>query len=207
MEKQMNKKPIYKISATIVNSWLFYLGNPTDKNLDSFKDLIRGKFTENEFVVRGREYEQSVFDGKEGNVSKLVEGTLIQKWGPSSYIQFSNEGFSIRLSGKADSVDTVKSRIYDIKRTNRYDPNYYTDSSTCQHHFYFKLFSTIQDFYYVIAEGKEEVEAIHIEHKKRPSEEDLNKKVMDYLKGVITFIKEIGMWEEFKKYQEYKGAY
>lgn len=204
----MNRKPIYKVSATLVNSWLYYLKYPSDEKLEEFKNLIRGIFVENEFILRGRNYEQEVFEGKQGDISKLVEGTLIQKWGKPAYISFVNEGFSVRVAGKADSVDNITSRIYDIKRTNRYHKNNFSDNSTCQHYFYFKLFPNIKDFYYVVAEGKgDSVEHVHIEHKKRPPEEELNKKVLDYIKGVLTFVKEIGMWEEFKKYQSYKGAY
>lgn len=208
MEKQMNKKPIYKVSATLVNSWLYYLRYPTDEKLEEFKELIRGNFVENEYVLKGRLFEQSVFDGKEGKLSEVVKDTLIQQWGKPLYISFPSEDFSIRLSGKADSVDNLKNRIYDIKRTGKYNYNNFSDSSTCQHSFYFKIFPNIKDFYYLIAEGRgEEVDRVIVEHKQRPSEEDLNRKVMDYITGVLTFVKEIGMWEEFKTHQRYKGAY
>lgn len=206
--KPQQSLPIYKVSATLVNSWLYFNKYPTEKNLESFKNLVNGIFEDNIYLERGRRYETEVKEGKHGKVSELIAGKIWQPWGTSVYVTFPKEKFSIRISGKADIVSIDNKIIYDLKRVSKWHPNKYDDGNTCQHYFYFKLFPQAENFYYVAAIGETEtVEDIKIIQKLRPNEETLNRIITDYIKGVLTFIREIDMWDNFTKNQQYKGAY
>lgn len=204
----MNERPVYKLSATMINSWLYYINNPSEEQFDKLRKTVSGIFEDNEWTIRGKEFEQEVFDGKHGKLSELVKDNLTQKWGKPYYISMPLEGYSFRISGKADIVDNLKSRIYDIKRVNTYYNNKYSDQSTCQHYIYLKLFPHIKDFYYVVAEGKKDtVDKVHVIRKPRPVEKALEDKLEEYVVGFVSFLKDKGLWEDFTKHNLYKGAY
>lgn len=204
----MNQKPVYKLSASMINAWLYYINNPSEEQFEKLRDTVQGKFEENEWTLRGKLFEQEVFDGKHSKLYGLVKDNLIQKWGKPYYVSMPLEGYSFRIAGKADIVDNLKSRIYDIKRVNYHDTNKYSDQSTCQHYMYLKLFPHIKDFYYVVAEGKKDVVSdFHIVHKPRPPEKELENRLQEYITGFVKFIKDKGLWEDFIENNRYKGAY
>lgn len=171
----------------------------TEKSLESLKNNIIGKFVTTEAIEQGFKYEEEVFAGKHGKISKLVKDLEKQKWG-SKIIDCGD--FYIRLSGKVDVIDTERKIIYDIKHTSNYNPKHYLDS--IQHYYYFYLFPEIEDFYYLVAQAKnkEDVKVLHV---KRPPEQELQEKVKESITTIIEGLKEFDLLETFKKYKLYKG--
>lgn len=195
------KKPIYNLSASIINTYLFYLKFPTEDSFQSVINRVNKVFIPNKYFDRGNIYEQEVFEGKHGKVSQVVQPLAKQVWG-NTYIEFPE--YIVFLSGKVDAIDIVNNRIFDLKRTNKLYEDSYKES--VQHYFYFYLFPKIKDFYYLIAEGKEKIEEHHIVHIERPSQEELEEKVKSYIDDFFLFLKQSNLWEAFTINHKHKGG-
>ena len=187
----MDQKPTYKVSATIVNSYLYYKQFPSDQSKQSFEDTLNKVFKSNKWTERGNRFEQEVFEGKHGKLSQLVSKLPKQQWGNKT-LEFPE--FKIFLSGKLDVFDPTKKRIYDIKRTDVFKEATYNNS--VQHLFYLYLFPDVTNFYYLVAEGPDDtITDIHIVDKPRPEalEDTVKKVITDF----IDFLKENNYWETF----------
>ena len=197
----MTEKKTYKLSATIINTWKYYLENPSKRSFDSIVSAVRGEFKHNKWTRRGMKYEDEVYEGKHGKVSQLVEHMAKQEWCSDT---IDKGEFFVRLSGKTDAIDKQKKIIIDIKRVDTFAKEKYDYSF--QHTLYFYLNPEMQNFYYVVVEGKDnEITGEHVISKRRPSREELEKEVHAHIDGFIEFLKENNLWEEFKANQEYKG--
>jgi hypothetical protein len=198
----------YKISASLLNSWIYYKNDPCTKNFDSFVESLRGEFKGNVWTERGNIYESEVFQGKHGKVSKLVESLPKQVW-CNRYIDV--DGLRIKISGKMDVVDHNKKVIYDIKRTTKFSKDKYDDSM--QHVLYFFLNPIeYREFYYIVAYDNEDSENgidVGIIRKTRPDEKDLEKTVINTIKEFFKFLKERDLWEIYKEKQQTRkrGSY
>lgn len=196
----MQDNPTYNLSPSIINSSHFYKQFPQAENLEDIIDSIKGIFKPNIYFERGNKYEEEVFSGMHGKVSQLVMPLTKQKWG-NAIIKFKD--FNIRITGKADVIDTVNKRIYDIKRTTKFNAKNYLDS--VQHLLYFYMFPEMKDFYYLVAAGGDTIESEHIVHVPRPDnlEELVHKEVATF----IDFLKEENLWELYKQNKEYKRRF
>lgn len=197
----MQSKATYKLSASIISNIDYYKKFPTGENLDSIIDSLKDIFKPNEFFERGLKYEEEVFEGKHGKVSELVKDLPKQKW-ESKIVDCGD--FNIRIAGKVDVIDTERKRIYDIKRTTNFNAGNYINS--IQHIYYFYLFPEIEDFYYLVAYGKDKVEGHDIVHIKRPTTEELNKKVKESIIEFVRFLKDENLWEIYKENKIYRGS-
>lgn len=191
------------MSVSPINKWKYFLETRKDGTIEELRDYINGVFVTNPYFERGLKYEEEVYAGKHGKVSELVKDMEKQQW-HSRIIEF--EDFNIRLAGQSDAIDRENLRLIDIKRVDWFKKTKYDYSF--QHTLYLYLNPDIKDFYYVVVAGKNnKITGEHIIHKKRPSDEELEKEVMDTITGFIAFLKENDLWELYKEKQQYQYKY
>lgn len=196
MSKQSNK-----ISASSVNSWLYYLQNPTDQSrLAQVVTGVYGIFISNQWTRRGQQFEKQVYEGKHGKLSEVVKNLPSSVWCSRD---ITVDGIDLKLSGKLDVINKEKKIIYDIKRKNAFNEEDFDDDHTVQHTFYFYLNPGITDFYYLVAAGLEDDDIeFHVVHKERPeSEEELENKVFDYIHRYFEFLKNQDLFDLYLKKQ------
>lgn len=194
-------KQTYKMSASLINSWKYYLEHPTKNSLESVKQSVNNVFKTNKWIVRGKKFETSVYNGEYEILKPLLENAEQEAW-CSDTIDMGD--FFIRFSGRTDLINKDKKLIIDIKRVDQFSVDKYDYSF--QHTIYFYLNPDITDFVYLVVSGKDgEEEKINVIHKKRPDKEALDKLVMDHVNGFIAFLKEKDLWEAYKNNQKYKG--
>lgn len=201
---EVKKKPTYKLSSSLLNSYLYYKKNPCKKNIDSIANYLNGEFASTDYTKRGLTYEDEVFEGKHGSMSELVKALPRNTW---SNLLLKRDEFNIYLSGKRDAVDNSRQRIYDIKRVNEYKPENFSDSSTVQHLFYFILDKDKQEFYYLLAVSKtmtnnpEDI-IFKVIPKQRPEESELEQLVNNSIDEFFNFLKEQNLWQLFTSTQK-----
>ena len=190
---------IYKISASLLNSWIYYENNKSEKNFNDFMKSLKGEFKTNRWIKRGNKFESEVFEGKHDKLSKLVSDLPKQRW-CSRTIKI--DGIDIKISGKLDVIDDSKKRIYDIKRVNEFSEDKYDTSF--QHLLYFYLNPDIEDFYYLVASGEtnENIE-FNVIHKKRP--ENIETIVFSGIRRFFDFLKANDLWTTYTEFQKTKG--
>lgn len=185
-------KPIYKISPSLLNSYIYYLSNPTEENYKSFENTINGIFKTNFFIERGLRFEDEVFEGKHGKLSDLVKDLPKQVWA-NKVIR--RENYDIKISGKLDVLDKENKRIYDIKRVQKFTQDKY-DTST-QHLLYFYLLPEVNEFYYLVAEGNDNNLKHQVALYKRPDDKVLEETVLHIIDNFYNFLKQKNLWEAY----------
>lgn len=190
---------IYKISASLLNSWIYYEANQSEKTYNDFLKSLKGEFKTNRWIKRGNKFESEVSEGKHGKLSELVKDLPKQVW-CNKTIEL--DGLSIKISGKLDVIDESKKRIYDVKRVNEFSEDKYDYSA--QHILYFYLNPGIEDFYYLVASGvtNENIE-FNVIHKKRP--ENVENLVFSIIRKFFNFLKANNLWTVYTEFQKVKG--
>lgn len=186
----------YRLSATLVNSWLYYLKNKTPQQFEKFKDDLQNKFVPNKWTRRGVKFEQEVNEGKHGMLSKLImpleKQTKLRKLIHAA-------GLDIEIVGKPDAIDSARQRIYDIKRVDVFSADKYDDN--VQHLFYFFLHDQIQEFYYLVVDGEgDKINKQNVIMFTRPNDVDLQVLVEQYATGFINFLIENDLLETYKQF-------
>ena len=196
----MEKKKTYKITASLLNSWLYHMGSQSKSSMKSLVDSLENKFKGNKWTRRGTIFEQEVVEGKHGKLSEIIKPLKKQVWCEKI---LETKDFKLRIAGKLDALDENKKVIYDIKRVDRYFEGKYDEDKTVQHLFYFYLNPEVKDFYYLIVEGEgNEIVKQHLVHKTRPEEKELEAMVLEKIVDFINFLKVNDLWEVYKKNQE-----
>jgi hypothetical protein len=194
------KSETYKISASLLNSWIYYKENPSKDTFDSFVDGLKGIFTDNKWTIRGKIFESEVAEGKHGKLSKLIAGLSQQKWSNKT---ITVDGLNIKISGKLDAVDYNKKRIYDIKRVDKFSEDKYDTS--VQHNIYFYLNPDIVEFYYLVASGIDDASIeLNIIQKLRPSDNILEAYIYGTIHDFFEFLKEKDLFNTYLEYQKAK---
>jgi len=195
----MQNKPTYKISASLLNNYFYYLNNPSQKNFQSFVNRLKNVFETNFFLERGLRFEDEVFEGKHGNLSELVKDLPKQVWASKTV---ERDEYNIKISGKMDVIDEEKERIYDIKRVSKFTKDKY-DTST-QHLIYFYLRPEMKDFYYLVAAGPNKEYTNEVAHYKRPEDKNIEETVLHIIDNFYSFLKENNLWETYIENQKAK---
>lgn len=193
-------KPTYKISASLLNSYIYYLNNPTDKNYNSLVNHVRGIFETNKYLERGLKFEDEVFEGKHGKLSQLLKDLPKQVWANRKIIR---EDYDILISGKLDALDKDKGRIYDVKRVTSHTHNKYDDSM--QHILYFYIMPEINEFYYLVASGNDKLIKNDVVLYKRPDEKTLEETVMHMIDNFYAFLRQKNLWKDYTEFQKAKN--
>lgn len=201
----MSRKPTYKLSASLINSYLYYLEQPNDYTYISMVKTVIGAFETNKWLERGQAFEEEVFEGKHGRISDIVKDLKREVWG-NRIIE--TKDFNLRLSAKLDAIDYDNKRIFDIKRVDTYRKENYSINRTAQHTFYFFMFPEVEEFYYLVAEGPGDVITNqHVVKIKRPSQEVLDERMRTYISSFLNFLKENNLLSLYQKAQKYIGRY
>ena len=202
----MTNKPTYKISASLLNKYLYYLKNPTQRVLDELIDTLNGVFVGNEYTKRGEDFENEVFEGKHGKLSQLVQNLPRNTWA-NKVIDFGD--FNVLISGKMDAIDKDKRIIYDIKRIGENSINNYNDANTVQHTLYYYINDDFDKFYYLLAvsnsmDNDPEKIRVEVKYMERPDQEELENKVISVINDFFNFLKEKGLWKLYTEKQQAK---
>lgn len=148
------KKPLYKITATLLNSWNYIFQAKPEYQQDAYdsfvKYLNRVKEPPNFFMKRGLEFEEDCYNGQVPIISEIVRDGAFQVYAEKD---INVDGYAIRLLGYLDVLK--EGIIYDIKRVNQYDLQKYFGSY--QHHMYFELVPEATDFVYLIGAGSKTI--------------------------------------------------
>jgi len=195
----MTDKPTYKISASLLNTYFYYLNNPSKKTFESLVKRLENVFETNFFLQRGIKFEEEVFEGKHGTLSELVKDLPKQVWASKT---IEREDYNIRIAGIMDVIDENKKRIYDIKRVSNFSDDKY-DTST-QHLIYFYLRPEMEDFYYLAGVGRSKLEKQEVAHYKRPKDKDIEKTVLEIIDDFYNFLKENNLWSIYTENQQTK---
>lgn len=211
----LNKKmPSYRITATLLNSWqrIFdakYDVKESEKDEISYDDkltiemekrkqefvnlLNRIPTPDNEYMKRGREFEDLVCSGGEPVFSKYVKDGAFQVTVTKNVMV---DNVPITLYGVLDVLK--KSRIMDIKRVSRYTSGKYKTSH--QHTMYLFLVPNAIDFTYLICDDNIEnkdiekrEKAYHLEHYVRENCED----ILQVISTFITWLKANDLFEVY----------
>ena len=191
-------KPTYKLSTSLINKYLYYKSNPYDNIYQQLKDALNNIWTGNKFTNRGEVYEDEVFKGLHGDLSKLVKDLDKQIWG-NKYLEL-DKTYTLRLAGKVDAIDRVKKRIYDIKRVTTFKEQNFTDKLTVQHLVYFYLFPEVEAFYYLVTDDNLKTHIVHI---KRSNYESIEKSLLEVINSFLLFLKEKGLLDMYKENYKY----
>lgn len=158
----------YQITASLLNEWqrIFdadqwvreseddtesyetKVANAQDAAKDEFIQVLkRLPLPDNEAMKKGREYEASVYAGKDEIFSPIVKNGVFQ---PTFTKKLNIDGIPITLYGVLDVLKA--GRIMDIKRVGYYSSGKYKTSH--QHPMYLELVPTAIDFTYLIMDDK-----------------------------------------------------
>jgi len=192
-------KPTYKISASLLNSYFYYLNNPSEKNFEGLVNRLNNVFETNFFLERGIQFEKDVLDGKVEKLSELVKDLPNGVWA-NKIIE--RPEYNIKISGQMDVMDPDKKRIYDIKRVSKFTKDKY-DTST-QHLIYFYLNPDMEDFYYLVAEGKDNNIRQHVAHYKKPKDKDIENTVLHIIDNFYNFLHANNLWSLYTEKQQAK---
>lgn len=196
-KNKMSKKPAFKMSVSLLNKYLYYLSSPYDNNFKQLVEALDDVYEDNYWTLRGKKFEEEVFEGKHGLLSQLVMPLEKQVWA-KKIMDMGN--FEIVFNGKIDVLDKDNSIIYDIKRVDNFSENKYDDSATCQHRIYQWFFDNKMDFYYLVTDGVgEKINKNHVVYKERVSDEMLERSIK-WL--VLDFLDFLNKKELLNKYQE-----
>ena len=148
------------ITATLINSWLFYIKSREEyeqqAKQDFFNCLNKVKTEPTEAMQRGIDFEnkirlcdeQDLYSRTDNTVNEITDYIKGGLWQETVTKHMDIDGLNVLIYGKADVIkmDT----IYDIKRVSTYDIGKYTHSS--QHLFY--LYCTgLPVFKYLVSDG------------------------------------------------------
>jgi len=142
------RKPMLLITPSLLNSWSYiFKGTDTEKAYSDFLGYLKKLPSEqNEFMLRGIEFEKECVEGRVPSISPIIKGGAYQV---SASKEIDVDGFMILMYGKMDVIKA--GTIYDIKRVNQFALQKYFDSY--QHHFYFDIVPEAKRFVYLINDG------------------------------------------------------
>lgn len=192
ISQDKRRTPFYRITATLLNSWqrIFDAASEvkeSENDTISFEEKIekeqskryeefvnvlkRVPVSDNEYMKRGREYEQEVCEGKDPFFSPIIENGAFQV---TLKKEVTVNNMPILLYGVLDVLKAGK--IFDIKRVVHYKSAKYKKSH--QHPMYLFLSPSSIDFTYIILDDKG---SRHIERYERCNCEDILEVVSEFL--------------------------
>lgn len=145
-----NKTVSYKITQTLLNSWLYLYQVDEEYYEKAYQDFLKvlnkEPIEDNEIFQRGREFETQCLSGEQSEVYDIIKGSAYQV---SKSKKLVVDNLNIYLLGIADFIKNGV--IYDTKRVNKYDLQKYSYSS--QHIIYLDLFSDCYKFVYLVVDN------------------------------------------------------
>jgi hypothetical protein len=186
-------KPLFKITATLLNSWNYIWQVEDNKYKDAYdsfvKTLQRIKEPPNFFMLRGLEFESNCYNGLVQEISSVIRDGAFQVYVEKDIVV---EGKNVRLVGVLDALKS--GTIYDIKRVNQYDlQKYYT---SYQHHIYFELVQDAENFIYLIGAGtSDDYLTFYQEEYVKSDKIDLKQVISNFYQ----FLRDNNLWQTYKE--------
>lgn len=196
------KKPTYKLSASLIGSYLYHMATHRDYSREGLLNSLKGIYVENKWTKRGNKFEREVSGGQHPYISDLLDPLEKQVWGKKYFLE--TKDFKLQISGKADAYDKKNKIIYDTKRVDRYFEGKYSEDNTIQHLFYFLLFPEAKKFVYLVAYGKgDKVDGYTevVEHRPK-TEKELLDKILKVVVDFISYLNYKGLWSTYTEYQK-----
>lgn len=195
---QETKREMYKISATMINSYLNMLNKTYSDSEESFLRVLRREPMEtNYFINRGNAFEKAVVTYKtEPFYNTLIDcdkNVYIEK-----EVDFPDEEFDIVLLGYIDFISKDRKIIYDTKRVQSWTDDKYEQS--VQHDFYLWAVPESEEFRYMVGSGKKWIsdEYFEVLHTK-DSNENLELKFRELTNSLLNYLKENNLMDDYKK--------
>jgi hypothetical protein len=114
----MSKKEVYKVSASLINSYLNMLSNKYQDSAEQFINTLKRIPLKDSYVLkRGNAFEKAVTKFK----SEPFYDTVIKcdtQFPIKKDIPLPNEDFDVKLVGFIDFITKDRKIIYDTKRVN-----------------------------------------------------------------------------------------
>jgi len=196
------KKQKYKLSASLINSYLYHMNTQSENSKADFVNRLKGIYTSNFYLKRGKKYEKEVSAGMHKKISEKINHLPKEVWLNGV---LKHPSFILKLSGKMDAWDPDNGIIYDTKRVDSYYEGKYDDDVTIQHILYFYLNKEAKQFIYLVAAGKNDTVDNYVEHVvKRPSEKYINKTLLETIVLFINYLKYENLWEVYTTNQKAK---
>lgn len=186
------KEPYFRITATLLNCWSNIWNceqwvQESDNDTISYEDKLTNKMNEmkqefinmlnriptpeNEYMKRGKEFEDLVCSGQDKEFSPIVEYGAFQVLGTKKVVI---DGVNVLLYGVLDVLKA--GRIMDIKRVVKYSyPKYKTSH---QHAIYLELFPETEDFTYLV---RDDYGRSHYENYTRENIEDIYQVIREFI--------------------------
>lgn len=189
----LEKKDAYKFNRSYYNKKCY------ENALEQLVSKINGEpFIENEYTLRGKEFENLVSKGEVKDIEKKFKLSKLEQQKPLIKLI---DGFC--FLGFMDFYDKEKGLIIDTKRVNKYEPDKYANSP--QTFMYFYIEPNAKEFKYLIAEEKSLAPVpkggidkyLKIETIKRPSDRKIKKTIDAYKNLVFDTLKELDLVSEF----------
>ena len=203
MNTVQKKNPLYKVTASLLNSWGYLWQARDEYSVEAYesflKTLQRIKEPPTFYMQRGIDFEEACVNGQVPEIFEIIRDGTFQYYAEKD---LKVDGLDIRLLGYLDVLKA--GHIYDIKRTNQYDLQKYFPSY--QHHAYFALVPEAIDFTYLIAYGRNDDYLSFAEEK---YDRDEATPIEEIIHSFFVWLKEMDLFETYKKHwqidQEKKG--
>jgi len=194
----MSKKEVYKVSASLINSYLNMLSNKYEDSAEQFiNTLKRIPIKDNYAIKRGNAFEDAVTKFKSEPFYNIViecdKQVQIKK-----DIQLPDEAFDVRLVGAIDFITKDRKIIYDAKRVSEWTDEKYDES--VQHDFYLWAVPESEQFFYLVGSGPKWVsdEYFQVEYAK-PTSEELSNRCTNVIVSFLKYLKDNNLMNIYKE--------
>lgn len=192
-QQEVINRPTYKITATLLNSWLYYLSSSQD--IEEFVKVLKKEPIEDNqgYLLRGEEFEKEVYNKQVKEINNIIEDTRCYQTRKEKdlEIKIDNQIIKIRVVGIADFI--YKNCVFDIKRVSEYHLAHYLNDTT-QHYIYCMLFNA-KHFKYLIYDNNED---LHIESYDESVDTSTNKTI-SIISQFIQFLKRTNLYMLYTK--------
>ena len=193
------KRNIYKVSPTLLNSYLNMKNKKYPNSTESFMDTLkRVPLKMNYALERGNDFEKRVMKYKSEPFHAIIKDCDTQVY-VEKFINLPDESFDIKMLGFADFVSKDRKIVYDTKRVNYWNDEKY--DASVQHDFYMWAIPESETFYYLVGEGKKWISTgyYQVEYPKLKDEET-EKLFRDLISEFLTFLKENNLLDIYKEH-------
>lgn len=198
------KKPIYTISASLLNTLLWYqkAKKPAavQNQREQLEKALKREYVENEHTLRGKKYEAEVYKGEHPGTYIDLEGVVIEGW-KNRYVEYGD--FIIKVVGKFDIWNPKTKVITDVKCPQKLNGDRYTSDQTTQHLVYLYLEPEAKEFWYSVGYSanpfnREELSYTAFPHY-REDVGDLDKFITDNIQTLIQVLYKENLLELYFK--------
>lgn len=193
------KRNIYKVSPSLLNSYLNMKNKKYPNSTESFMDTLKRIPLKMNYVLeRGNDFENRVTKYKSEPFHAVIKGCDTQVY-VEKIINLPDEFFDVKMLGFVDFVSKDRKLVYDTKRVNYWNDEKY--DASVQHDFYMWAIPESETFYYLVGEGKKWISTgyYQVEYPKLKDEET-EKLFRDLISEFLTFLKENDLLDIYKEH-------